>query len=127
MCACLVDDSETVTGYRLPFKGSVGKTVGVWLCGAKNANAIIVNVEDRRSEMTRLAFHHPPTANITNISELVVCPIEPIFDVSIYLFSKITPGAFDQTLLLFVVTLVNSGVPVPLVQPMLIAERMWLQ
>jgi hypothetical protein len=73
--------------------------------------------------------------------------IKAIFEVSIGLFSKTTPRMYvitplcskpdsgnldasvDQTLLLFVVTPVDSGVPVSWVQPMLIAEleRIWAQ
>ncbi|KAF8351859.1 RHD3/Sey1 [Amanita rubescens] len=116
---------------------------GVWLCGAKNANAIIVNVEDRCSEMTNSVVHKCAllsvifsdvlTFHITNISYwLVMRFIKAIFEVSIGLFSKrmyvISPFV-DQTLLLFVVAPTDSSVPMSWVQPMLIAEleRIWAQ
>ena len=90
-----------------------------------------------------------PPSHITNISGPGVCSIKPIFEVAIGLFSMMTPGvyvigplcskpdsrkldaSFDQTLLFFVVTPVNSDVPVPFVQPTLIAELehicLWLR
>ena len=73
--------------------------------------------------------------------------IQPLFEVAVGLFSKMTPRTYvisplcskhdsrnwiarvGQTLLLFVITPINSGLPVPWVKPTLIAEleRIWVQ
>ena len=50
----VTDDEAVQQGriYEATVSLKTGPCAGVWLCGAKNDNAMIVNVEDRCSEMT---------------------------------------------------------------------------
>jgi hypothetical protein len=94
-----------------------------------------------------ILFSDVLTFHITNTSGLALRFIKPIFEVAIGLFSKMNPRVYvisplcsrpglrnldaslDQTLLLFVVTPIHTGVSLSQTQPLLIAEleRLWVE